>query len=1046
MGSGTKNFEVYRDLVRHLFMFGNLKGIDMVQQGISSSNGMLSEQLNKLAAYLGEERLDRKGNPHIRYDELQDDVAFMAGIFDYPSLISSVLIFYFTFMQLFIEDSSEDEELFKYIKEANIEFLDYIFQPKNISFGMYNGSFREQSVLELCNTSIPNNSSIDHSFEAFFNDLFHSFKNPKTIDEFEDFAKEDQQSKYENQLFEKIGDRFSFFRSRALNSFAEKTASGYSSISDYRNAIYNSKCEMNRLKNESSRAQAYISDIKQKYQNHSLSAERIKQLRPSLERAWQILGEYDKTEMAFEQTVCAYIDKYFIQKTKSTHHNSNAVSNSISYSNEVSATALKIDELIQQGFLGNNIPRDYDSAKRDYFTKDIFEGLTKDELFQLGDLVYFFYNQSNFPLLGYYLDNTLMKYAVYHGFCNYANVEEQFRSLPISFRSSSAQKVLDSDIAWTILTARHQLCDISFNYSAISSGKSQHWIVFPIMITCEQDYGRQYLFAYAYKERQLQRFRLDQISDVKLTHVEDTAKNKKNTFTLCFLSHQSGARDTSWEIPSNIDEQLAKYYGDAMLYSWNIARTEFSRKDLNVPKLYNIVVHFTFPPKQEQYYVSYIYDTGRHGTLTHTGSHTYDYSIRIADFSEIIPWVRQFGPFAKVDYTNSPELYLHLKNDLADMLSPHKCATKTVINNTSPKHTSGTATSIINKYQSKCIFFLTNYINSCIDNKAYALTKKDFKAALNPGPQILDSKLVASILNEQPKDEDNLFILFNEKKHVEPNEKQNESKVNDNNGLILPIRTTKIIIRTNFVERAWLHYVLDDTKSDLFFSDSNTIRKLNTTLVQAEDIEANSPLLSKYIDIRRYSMNDSPRQKHVVISAFKQCRKAYQTKQPLVVSGADSQGTIISNRNILIYRLEYDSVRDRFAVLGYDYKTTDLLHLYLDEITLTPAKPMALNEYNKLESEAQHNIQNSRKKITISITNIRNGFDRCSYTLSGFERSSKMRNDNEMEMTITYYPFQYRMLLEKLLFLGVIVTVEKPAALRKEMQKILSETYMNYEN
>ena len=108
---------------------------------------------------------------------------------------------------------------------------------------------------------------------------------------------------------------------------------------------------------------------------------------------------------------------------------------------------------------------------------------------------------------------------------------------------------------------------------------------------------------------------------------------------------------------------------------------------------------------------------------------------------------------------------------------------------------------LFNKYKNKNFTFLTNYINNCLNDESLALTEEELKQALSGEAQSTYEEFLNAITNSTPNDEEyDASLLFNHE------------------GKMQPIRQIPIPIRTTIAEKAWLYYILQDNKSQLFLA------------------------------------------------------------------------------------------------------------------------------------------------------------------------------------------------------------------------------------
>ncbi len=106
---------------------------------------------------------------------------------------------------------------------------------------------------------------------------------------------------------------------------------------------------------------------------------------------------------------------------------------------------------------------------------------------------------------------------------------------------------------------------------------------------------------------------------------------------------------------------------------------------------------------------------------------------------------------------------------------------------------------LFNKYKNKNFAFITNYINSCVNDDSLALTEEDIKEQLSGASQRSFEEFLLALTNACDTSETyNAAILYCQ------------------NDVMLPLRQIPIPVRASLAEKAWLYYILQNSKSDLF--------------------------------------------------------------------------------------------------------------------------------------------------------------------------------------------------------------------------------------
>lgn len=267
-----------------------------------------------------------------------------------------------------------------------------------------------------------------------------------------------------------------------------------------------------------------------------------------------------------------------------------------------------------------------------------------DTLNNLMDMIRFFYNQSDIAVPGWQLANTLHSYMYFKGLVeDFDYIEEPI----FQFCDSNALSVIDNDVFWTLLDYIYTKQPITFEYSV---GEVKNPEVFPIKIVCERQYGRQYLFAYNYRDKKYYIYRLDRISKIDSLNMSD---NDKLNFK----------QDIS--TPSDIDEFLSESYKKAFKNAWNIDISNYEAPQ-------SILIHFKDSKARIFHLLQTIKNINREGEIQNETETSFDYLTIVPNTIEIIPWIRSFGSSATVDKEHNPDLYEKLKNNLTEMINRYE--------------------------------------------------------------------------------------------------------------------------------------------------------------------------------------------------------------------------------------------------------------------------------------------------------------------------------------------------------------------------------------
>ena len=251
-------------------------------------------------------------------------------------------------------------------------------------------------------------------------------------------------------------------------------------------------------------------------------------------------------------------------------------------------------------------------------------------------MVQFFYNHSDLCIPGYYLAHTLSQYSILLGTDESSKMFFEQENPVFFYKNSSMQNVIDDNTLWSIINAIHGAYPISLNYK--NKVKAVHtYVVYPIKIVIERQYGRHYLFAYNYSYKNFIMFRIDSISNISHSH------NIEKSEIYQFL-----------ESTNDLEEQLNKTYNKYMNNVWNTTSSD---------SFYDILIHFTCEKENYSQLLNRVSATGRNGTIIPVSDTCFDYKTKVRSFVEMKPWIRGFGEYTIVDKDISPELFDEIKND-----------------------------------------------------------------------------------------------------------------------------------------------------------------------------------------------------------------------------------------------------------------------------------------------------------------------------------------------------------------------------------------------
>ena len=104
---------------------------------------------------------------------------------------------------------------------------------------------------------------------------------------------------------------------------------------------------------------------------------------------------------------------------------------------------------------------------------------------------------------------------------------------------------------------------------------------------------------------------------------------------------------------------------------------------------------------------------------------------------------------------------------------------------------------LFNKYKNKNFAFITNYINSCLNDDSLALTEDELREQLSGASQSSFEEFLLALTNAYDNSESyNADILYR------------------HDDFMIPLRQIPIPVRASLTEKAWLYYILQNSKSE----------------------------------------------------------------------------------------------------------------------------------------------------------------------------------------------------------------------------------------
>ena len=333
---------------------------------------------------------------------------------------------------------------------------------------------------------------------------------------------------------------------------------------------------------------------------------------------------------------------------------------------------------------------------------------------------------------------------------------------------------------------------------------------------------------------------------------------------------------------------------------------------------------------------------------------------------------------------------------------------------------------LFNKYKNKNFAFITNYINNCVNDDSLALTENELREQLSGTSQSSFEEFLLALTNAYDNSESyNADILYSQ------------------NNLMLPLRQIPIPIRASIAEKAWLYYILQNSKSDLFL-EPVTKQKLISALENEID-QSRFPIKSEYIDVRSLSPDNKLSITDEFLAIFKTIVSAIKQHRRLFVTNTTFSGQVYKDQEVYPYKLEYSAQFDSFSLSCYPLDTKRPVKMSLSNLSAVKLGDEIV-EYNGFLSDFEKQLKNTKEKVPVSleIKNQADAYDRCAYLFSSYNTFCYDKGDDTLIMNIYYYRFQKNEIIRNILFLGHYVKIVSPKNIVDEVVLNLNAAYNAY--
>lgn len=141
-----KNYDLIREMLHHIYMYGNYSKVDIVKSNMIGSERTVYDMINRIKNYLDGEyltthklpnRKQDKNGYRLKYDPFQCPINYLANTYRNCSYVVEDFIFYYTLLQAF-----KPYEKYNSYKHLNLE--DY---SEDVSELIYNNSYSYDDIM-----------------------------------------------------------------------------------------------------------------------------------------------------------------------------------------------------------------------------------------------------------------------------------------------------------------------------------------------------------------------------------------------------------------------------------------------------------------------------------------------------------------------------------------------------------------------------------------------------------------------------------------------------------------------------------------------------------------------------------------------------------------------------------------------------------------------------------------------------------------------------------------------------------------------------------
>lgn len=332
---------------------------------------------------------------------------------------------------------------------------------------------------------------------------------------------------------------------------------------------------------------------------------------------------------------------------------------------------------------------------------------------------------------------------------------------------------------------------------------------------------------------------------------------------------------------------------------------------------------------------------------------------------------------------------------------------------------------LFHKYKNKSFAYITNYINSCLNDDSLAVSSEEMRSQLCGESQRTFEEFIRAILNHAADGKINAALLY------------------ERDGRMQPIRQISVPVRATIAEKAWLYYILQNKKSDLFIKP-DLKKRLLKALATDRDL-ASYPMQPDYVDLRSLSPDNSLQITPEYTANFQKIVTAIRKHRTLIITNNSYSGEVYTDQKVIPYKLEYSAQFDSFALSCCPLADKRPVKMNLDNLSKVEIDAPVEN-YEEFLQDFEQSLRSAKvdTPVTIEISNRHEAYDRCAYLFSSFDTYCYDKGNEKLIMNIYYYRFQKEEIIRNILFLGHYVKVTSPEDVKTEIISAIKKSYENY--